>query len=360
MTTIELKKYINENDKVPFILEKCGCHHIKDHGEYVSAANPDGDNPGAINIYKNDYLNYVNYTRGVSADMKQDIINLVQSTKGMNFIDAFKWLHEANEISFSSGKPPSKKPINTGKMIVDIFKKYRTGTRTCDVRDIKFIDPKELNDFGNNMIHVDLFREGIIKKTIIKFGLKYDWIHHRTCFIHRDWLTGNIVGINARTSIKDYMLLGIKKYYLTPGFNKTRQLYGLWENRETIEKDKYCTLFEAEKSVCKRDSRNDAHGLAISGKMISIEQVRLILGLNINEVILALDNDVDIFEIYNIAEKFYKIKKVSFIKDVNNYLGEKDSPADADNNIYIKLFNERVIYDEKLHKKYIRRENGKS
>lgn len=357
MTTTDLKKYINQNDKIPFILEKCGCGNIKlnTKGEYsnYSASQPDGDNKQGVVINCNDYLNYCSYSRGISFDEQKDLIDFIQSAKHIGFVDAVKWLHQLLEIPISFSKKSAQQPVNKQDEIINMFKKYKTNRKVCDVRDIKYIDPKEFRDYSK-CIYIDLFREGIINKTIKKFGLMYDWQHHRSVFIHRDWLTGLPVGANERTSIKNYDILGVSKYYLTPGYNKTRQLYGLYENRPFIEKDRYCVLFEAEKSVCKRDSRNDPHGLGISGKSLSSEQVRLILGLNVNEVIIALDNDVNIEDVLAICEKFYGLRTISFIRDKHGWLGKKDSPADADDKIYRQLFKERIIYNEKLHQKYLK------
>ena len=49
MTPQDLKEYIYENDKVDFVLNEIGCHHIKlnKNKEYYSCGNVDGDNPEA-------------------------------------------------------------------------------------------------------------------------------------------------------------------------------------------------------------------------------------------------------------------------------------------------------------------------
>ena len=77
-------------------------------------------------------------------------------------------------------------------------------------------------------------------------------------------------------------------------------------------------------------------------------------GLHINEIIIAMDNDVSIWEILNMCEKFWGLRKVSFIRDTNGILGEKDSPVDAHNSDYEKLFKNRIVYDEKLHNRFLK------
>jgi DNA primase len=133
-----------------------------------------------------------------------------------------------------------------------------------------------------------------------------------------------------------------------------KYIYGYWENQESIEQAGYCIIYEAEKSVLKRDSRNDSTGLALHGHSISEEQLRIILSLNVNEIIIAMDKDIPIEEIRAICEKFYRIRKVSYIYDRWDILGAKDSPADTCNKIYNFLFKHRIVYDESEHQKYLK------
>ena len=163
------------------------------------------------------------------------------------------------------------------------------------------------------------------------------------------------MGYNARTSIADYDLFDIKKYFLTPGMKKELNLYGLYQNMEEIEKKHVIVIGESEKSVLKRDSRGDGTWVAISGKTLSEEQVRIIKGLDVIEVVIALDKDVVEEEIWSMCERFFGTRKVSYIWDSHDLLGKKDSPADACNKIYNYLYKHRIEYTETLHKKYIKR-----
>ena len=173
-------------------------------------------------------------------------------------------------------------------------------------------------------------------------------------------MTGELLGYNARTSVENYDLFDIPKYFITPGYQKQNNIYGLYENYQDIKRANYITLFESEKSVCKRDSRNDSTGVALEGHSISDEQVRIIIGLDIKEVVIAMDKDVSIDEVRYMCEKFYGIRKVSYIWDTYDLLKEKDSPADAENKIYNFLFEFRKVYDEKEHKEYLKSLGEKS
>lgn len=359
MTAIELKKYIFEKDKIRFILEQIGCKQIEYHENknYYSCTNAIGgdcNNPSAINVFNNEYLNYINYTRGVSYDEHKDIISLVQYNKSFDFVKAIKYIHKILGLKYSYHKDTKEEKQEDKKdFMSNFFEKYKSHRTRCNVLEFEPLDESILNDFIPH-IHVDLYKEGIMPKTIKKFGLGYSYKWKRTIFPVRYWLDGSLMGYNARTSVENYEEFDIKKYFITPGMKKEINLYGLYENYEDILSAKYCTVFEAEKSVLKRDSRFDSTGVALQGHTISNEQVQILLGLDIYEIVIAMDKDVPIQDVWNMCEKFYRSKKVSYIYDKWGILKEKDSPADANNKLYKFLFKYRVTYDEKKHNEYLK------
>ena len=191
-------------------------------------------------------------------------------------------------------------------------------------------------------------------KSAKKFGWMYSYKHHRQIIPFRDFETGALVGYTGRSTIESCEELGISKYFISPGYNKQANLYGLWENKEAICKARYITIFESEKSVLKRDSRNDPTGVAISGHSLSNLQVEIILGLQgVTEIVIAMDKDVPIEEVWAMCEKFYHLRKVSYIEDQWDLMGAKDSPADSHDKIYKFLFKHRIEYDESKHKQYL-------
>lgn len=349
-----LKKYIHENDKIEYVLSSLGCHKIK-HNEkrgYYSAAHKDGDNPAGVIIYDNEYLNYISYSRNVTSNDRQDIIDLIQYTNKIDFISALKWLHKVLDIEFT----PYIKPKKEDEDKVDILSVFSDilGERyhIVDVADIHEIDEEAIDEYVQ-MLHINWFREGIMPWTRKKFGLCYSYRHNRMIVPLRYWIDGALLGFNQRTMVENWKELGISKYFITPSYQKGLSLYGLWENKKSIEEAGYCVVVESEKSVLKRDSRNDGTCIALQGKTMSEEQQRIIRSLNISEVIIALDKDVPIDEVRCMCEKFYGFMNVSYIWDKWGLLGDKDSPCDADNKKYGFLFKWRVEYDENEHRKYI-------
>jgi DNA primase len=354
MTAVELKKYIYENKKVEYILSELGCNQIVYHPskDYYSCCNKDGDNPSAINIYNNEYLGYVNYTRGVSANMNEDIISLVEYANGSDFLTAIKYLHKILGVSYNYKKEPKKKADPLA-----VFKKYKK-RNTVNVKDIKFLSNEELDDFIP-IEHISWYKEGIMPWTVKKFGICYSYRFKRIIIPIRYWQNGSLMGYNARSTVPNCDQFGIKKYFLTPGMPKHLNLYGLYENYDSISKSNTVTVFEAEKSVLKRDSLFDDSCVALQGHSLSDEQVRILLGVCKNEIVFALDKDISEKEVWSICDKFYGLRKVSYIYDKWNLLKEKDSPADAQNKVYTFLFKHRVTYDDSKHKEYVRFMNEK-
>lgn len=355
MDVTSLKKYIYDNNKIEFILNDLKCWNIKYHRnkEYYSACQPDGDNEQGVNIRNNEYLNYRSFSRDVSYDDNEDLISLVQTIKGMSFIEALKYLHNILNLEYSAysiKKKEKNKILSEVEKAVNPILKHITKRKYIDVSDIETLDEDLLNDYVP-MLFIDWFKEGIAPWAREKFGLMYSYRYKRVVIPHRYWMTGELVGTNMRTVVENYNEFGIKKFYITPTYKKHLNLYGLWENMETIQKAGYVVVVEGEKSVLKRYSLLDGTLVALSGKTMSEEQARILLGLNV-EIIIALDNDVPIEETWFMCEKFYNKRKVSYIRDKDNILGEKDSVADTDIEDYKYLFENRITYGKEQHDLY--------
>lgn len=352
MDTTSLKEYIFNNNKVEFVLEKIGCKLIKYHSSknFYSAANYNGDNTGAVNVYNTKYLLIHNWTRENEFDDVSDIISLTQYNKKCSFVDAVKYLHNILGLELTPYKKEEKKEkLDPLAIFKNVISRHRA---IVDVAEIQAIKEETINDYVP-LLYIDWLREGVMPWAAKKFGLAYSYKYHRVVIPIRYWLDGTLVGFNQRTTVENYEELGIRKYFLTASYRKSLNLYGLWENREEIEDKKTVVICESEKSVLKRYSRNDGTCVALQGKKLSDEQRRIIIGLNVNEVIIALDNDVPIEEVRHICEQFYHIRNVSYVKDRWNLLGDKDAPADAENKVYNFLIKHRVKYDESEHQKYL-------
>ena len=351
MTISELKEYIYSENKIQYILEQLGCHNVRynDNKEYFSASQPDGDNPMGVCIRNNEYLNYRSFSRGVDYEDNQDLISLVEYIKKINFIDSVKYLHKILNLPFEF-KKQTEKPKKKYNPLEVFTKVLRSGRRVINVDDIKVLEDKILNDYVP-LLHYSWVKEGITERTRKKFGICYSYRYKRIIIPIRYWATGELVATNARTTVENWEEFNIKKYILTNGYNKQLNLYGLYENYDAIQKAGYVVVYESEKSVLKRSSLLDDTGVALSGHTLSDEQIRILIGLNV-EVIIAFDNDISIEETRHACEKFKNIRKVSYIHDFMGLLGSKDSPADARDKDYRFLFDNRIVYDRDEQRKY--------
>lgn len=349
MDTISLKKYIFENNKIEYILNEIGCRHIQYHSnkEFYSCSNYNGDNIGAVNVKNNEYLNVVNWTREKEFGNNSDIITLVQYNKNMSFIEAIKYIHKILDLPFEFKK--ATQPIKKFDPL-EIFKRVASRKKIINVDDIQVLEDKLLQDYIP-MLHIDWVKQGITERTREKFGLAYSYRHKRVVIPMRYWLTGELLGFNQRTTVENYDKFNIKKYFITPTYPKHLNLYGLYENYDSIQKAGYVVIAESEKSVLKRDSLGDSTVVALSGKTISDEQVRILMGLNV-EIVIGLDKDVDINEVRHICEKFKNVRKTSYIYDFMGFLESKDAPMDACNKNYQFLFDNRIVYDRAEQRKY--------
>ena len=249
MTINELKEYIYEQNKIQYILEQLGCHEVRYNAqrETYSAAHKDGDNPQGVNIRNNKYLNYRSFSRGIDYEDNQDLISLVETTNKMSFVEAVKYLHKILDLPFEF-KKQKEKPQNKYDPL-NIFKRVlRSNRMIVDVNDIQTLEDEALNDFVP-MLHIDWLREGIMPWTREKFGLAYSYKHKRVVIPMRYWATGELLGFNQRTTVENYKEFGIKKYFITPTYPKQLNLYGLYENYDSIQKAGYVVVYESEKSV---------------------------------------------------------------------------------------------------------------
>jgi DNA primase len=333
----ELKEYIINNDKIEVVLTALSCHHIKDKGKYFACARPEGDNPQSIIVYK-DNLSVEMYT---GQKIQGDIIALVMGLKQIDFIPALKWLHKILNLEWKNKKVQPKAEVKYNPL--DIFTSKLKSKHKCVVNDIDVYDEDILTDFGD-CIHQDYCGGRITEKVRREFGLCYDFQRKRTVIPWRN--QNGIVGLSGRTSIPLYKELDIPKFWSYQGFKKGKCVYGFCENYAHIQQSGYCVLFEAEKSVLIRASLGDRTGLAIGGSNITDEQVGLILSLNC-DVVIALDKDQSKEDVKAICKKFCKYRNVYFIWDKWNLLGEKDSPADANNKTYNFLMKYKIKYIEK-------------
>ena len=332
MNSIELQSYIIQNNLIPKVLNDLGCKSIKDCGKEYRSTRPDGDNVSALATNKETLRVYC-YTENWSGNL----YTLCMKTLYLSFGQTLKYLHALFGLKYQFDIP---KPVEQTTGALDIFTKYKNRDIQCEATQVTQ-DCAPIN--YEPYLHITWIKEGITERTREIFNIQYDGMRRKIIIPHRDWNTGKTIGIMSRTTIPAYDILGIPKYYPIIAYQKGNNLYGLYENYQSIIENGYVIVYEAEKSVLKRHSLHDGTGVAVCTHSITNRQAEILISLNV-DIIIAWDKDVGDADIFKACNKFRGIRNVYYIKDVNNLLGEKDSPADASNETFLELFKNKIKY----------------
>lgn len=333
MRVDELKEYILNNDCIETILENLGCGHIRDRGEYFTCANPDGNNNQAVVVYKNEGLITVNYTRNITKNKRTtDIFDLVGFYRDCSFPEALKYVHDILGLDYYAENTEIPESLQILKMLKDMS----IGSEDEDNIPLKPIPTQILNyllPYGNKMWE----NEGISLDTQAEFGIFYDPQSNYIAIPIYDEL-GSLVGLKGRYfgELDEYHM----KYLYLYKCNKSRVLYGYWQNKDYIKNSKYLIIVESEKSVLKLAEYGFRNVVATGGKTISRAQVELITRTGCIPII-AFDKDVQEDELHKIVDMFMDGIPVYAVIDTNNLLEEKESPMDRED-VWRKLYKDYV------------------
>ena len=214
------------------------------------------------------------------------------------------------------------------------------------------------NDILNNFTFSERYlepwiQEGITPKVLREFNIRYDVTNLVIIIPHRD-AEGNVVGVRGRfmSEYSNVKYMPITFNGVTLSHPLRGNLYGLYENKEVIKKNKTAILFESEKSVLKFSSffgHENNFSVATCGNKVTNEQIQLLQDLGVKQVILAFDKDYDnsadqlkVQNQYNeIAHRLSVYFKTSVIFDYGNSLGYKDAPIDKGKATFEELFKYR-------------------
>lgn len=321
MDAQSIKEFIYTNDLIETVLLAINCHHVRNHGDYYTCGNPDGDNTSSITVYRNDNINVVNYTRDITNGKRgADIFDLICYCENCSFIKSLQFVCDLFSIDYYSepeGKPESLE-------ILSLIKSMSSGDEECDDAPLTPIDKSILEyylPYGNKMFEDD----GISLDTQYKFNVMYDDFSNRIIIPLYDSLN-NLVGIKGRLMKRELEDWEQKYLYMTNGFNKSRYVYGLNETYELIKAQGYCIVFEAEKSVMLA-YEHGVSSVAILGCQMSKCQIEILTRLDV-PLILALDKDRTLEEIKSECNKFLPQVSLWYMYDKDNILSDKSSPID--------------------------------
>lgn len=197
----------------------------------------------------------------------------------------------------------AKKMVIARDINVDTIEKFRIGYA-----------PKEYKFITNPLIENAKLEQAInVGLSVSKDGNNYDFFRDKLMFPIRD-VRGNVIGFGGRKSddADGPKYINTKE---TDIFNKSKVLYGLFENREFISKAKTAFLVEGYTDVTGLSQNGCELAVATGGTALSPEQAKLIHRLADHAIILR-DND-------GLDEKGNDHKgTLAALKDINILLAE--------------------------------------
>ena len=348
MDATELKSNLSENDIISFLSDlQADPYKEGDHIRCTTLChNGDSDK-----LY---YYPSTSQFHCYTSCGSFDIFSLVEKIKGISFKEALKYVKDYFGYSDIDNAIDYSEQID-----MSFFSKFKKKKENIKLPKV---DDKILNVFDNNY-HISWVKDHIMPSSMKRFNIKLDVINQRIVIPTRSD-KGDLVGVRVRNLdeemvSKGFKYLPMKHNGVLYNFPMGNVLYGLYENRDNIERVKKLVIFESEKSVLALDSyyKGKGIGVAVGGSSLSDNQLELIKELNIEECCIALDKEWD--ELGSDLEKYYaqKIEKVfrdkldpycsvTVIWDTAGKLDEKDSPTDKGFDTWKDLWDNRLYISE--------------
>lgn len=323
MDIAAMKEYILENNYAPDILEKLGCHHIKDKGDYLSCSNPDGDNTSAVTLYLNTNLTVVNYTRTLNPNKKShDIFDLVEFYLKINFFEAVKQLCDWCDLDYyKDWNEDIPESLKITKMLMELDGSTFIEDDNSPLKPI----PEHILTYYYPYVNDMFANDNISYKTQRLFEVGYDDFTNRITIPIRDELN-NLVGVKGRL-FKEHLDENDLKYLYIEPCNKSQILYGLHKSFDYIKQEQCVYVGESEKFTMQLWDMGFHNVVSTGGKKISNTQIEKLTRLCV-PIILCMDKDVRQDELQEIADRFTDCIDIYALIDKDNILNEKESPSD--------------------------------
>lgn len=199
----------------------------------------------------------------------------------------------------------------------------------------------------------------ISAEAMSRFEIGYYGYQHSITIPHRD-INGRLIGIRQRM-LDEWDIENIGKY--TPvqisgkflAHSLGNNLYGLHIVKDKVQRCKKIMLVESEKGALQSYSYfgDDSFTVSVCGSNLTRNQIKLILGLGVEEVIIAFDRmyqDAQSFEAELYLRKLIKLVapivpfvRVYLVLDNKDRIGYKQSPTDYGKEVLIELMKEKTL-----------------
>lgn len=328
--------------EVERILEECGAapEYVNDNELKAIAVCHKGDSRIKKLHYYDDTKLFYCYSNCGSFD----IYDFLKFALGIDkFYDRLKWVAaRCSDISYKNvPAEPTKQDL-----------------REMAIREL----PTYVDDFSSLLdVHTPWEQENISREVALEAGIRYDKMQDCIVIPHRD-IKGNLVGVRRRAykpeSIDRYGKYSPWYFYKNKTLFRSEtgsNLYGIDLSAHAIAETKKALIVEGEKSVLQvRQMVGTDKSIAVAtcGNRLTKFQMRLLIELGVEEVIVAFDKDYlkddnEAFQRYTdtlsrIKERFSEYAKISFVWDCSGKLGYKDSPTEHGLSVFAELYNNRT------------------
>ena len=219
--------------------------------------------------------------------------------------------------------------------------------------------PKEMLSYFLQYHHPLWIKDGIKPEVMDKFHIGLWNAENKITIPHFD-INGRLVGIRARTldpeEAAEYgkyrpVQIADTLYAHPLHFN----LYGIYEHQDAIRKRRSAIIAEGEKSVLLDDGYYGEYSntVACCGSNLNKFQVSLLTNvLRANEIVIAFDKEYEDWrseeahnyrlKLENMCKKYKGQAIFSYIWDIDNLLGHKDSPFDKGKEVFEELYRHRI------------------
>lgn len=297
-----------------------------------------------------------------------DIYQLVQKVNKVGYLESAKWVcsHSTHTVPNSLHNllynKIDLKNNSTSSIEADwhYLKKnpLENSSKQEQIVDFHIFDNKILNNFPKPRISL-WEEEGISAEVMLHKGISYDPVNEGIIIPHYD-VNGELIGIRERTLIEEQekwgkyrpIKIGDTLYNHPLGYN----LYNLNFSKANIKEAETAIIVEAEKSCLMYASyfgEDNDLSVAVCGSSLSDYQVGLLEATGAKNLVMAFDQASDfsdekfaqyVKKFYKIQERFGKFFNISFVFDKDReYLKEKQGPLDLGKEVFLELFEKRII-----------------
>lgn len=328
-----IKQHLKDNyDTVYKLLNYFGYKDISKHGDEIRAAKPNGNNSSSVRIKMNDYMTADDFSIAYNGD----IIGLISLHKEMTYgevVNIIKMMIDNIIVE-----------VKNEQELFDGF--FDDSFKSNYDYKLKTYDKSVLNKY-EKCWNIRFLKDNIFPGTQMEFNIGYDYESKRISIPWFD-IEGNIIGVMGRINFD-----ADTKYKYLPliAFPKQFALFGLYQNKESIENNRVY-IFESEKSVLQAHGYGYKNCVALGGNCIHNTQINELLKLNVKEFILCFDEGLeqDIIKksIKNIRDCLFMREDVKIgvlLDKTYKYMeeGSKMSPTDKNKKTWEKLIEECIV-----------------